>query len=131
MTAPSKASDPWDMRVPNTYLTIEWYGYRDPLPVSGAQRCLSEAIREATEGLKAKIMGSLGHHPYSYTYGSVNLWLSLEPDEVLLWLFWLQAIRCFTRYGEANQWRGTQFLLLRPDLAGGEELLAIGHLLAE
>ena len=123
--------DPWDMRVPYTTLTIEWYGYRDPLPVSEAQHCINEATLEAMKALRSRVMSGLGHVPYSYSYGGVNLWLRLEPDEVLKWLFWLQTLRSFTQYGEANEWRGTQFLLLRYDRTGGTSLVAIGQLLAQ
>ena len=131
MTVPSKAPDPWDMRVPSTYLTIEWYGYRDPLPVSEAQHCINEAMREAMKALQIGVVSGLRHVPYSYSYGGVNLWLRVEPDEFLLWLFWLQTLRSFAQYGEANEWRGTQFLLLRYDLTGEARLVAIGQLLAE
>ena len=75
-------------------------------------------------------MSGLRHDPYSYSYGGVNLWLKLEPDEVLDWLSWLQTLRNFAQYGKANEWRGTQFLLLRYDLAGNISLVAIGQLLA-
>ena len=131
MTVPSNARDPWDMRVPSTYLTIEWYGYRDPLPVLEAQRCINEAMREAMKALRSRVTTSLRHDPYSYSYGNVNLWLRLEPDEFLHWLFWLQTLRTFTQYGEANEWRGTQFLLLRYDLTGNTSRVAAGQLLAE
>ena len=119
------------MRVPSTYLTIEWYGYRDPLPVSEAQHCINEAMREAMEALRTGVISGLRHVPYSYSYGGVNLWLRVEPDEFLRWLFWLQTLRSFTQYGEANEWRGTQFLLLRYDPTGDARLVAIGQLLAE
>ena len=131
MTVLSNARDPWDMRVPSTYLTIEWYGYRDPLPVVEAQYCINEAMREAMKALRSRVMSGLRHDPYLYSYGSVNLWLRLEPDEVLNWLFWLQTLRSFTQYGQANEWRGTQFLLLRHDLTGDTSLVAIGQLLPE
>ena len=131
MTVPSNVRDPWDMRVPSTRLTIEWYGFRDPLLVSEAQHCINEALREAMKALRSRVMGGLRHDPYSYSYGGVNLWLRLEPDEVLDWLPWLQTLRSFTQYGEANGWRGTQFLLLRYDLTGNTSLVAIGQLLAD
>ena len=123
MTVPSNARDPWDMHVPHTDLTIQWYGYRGPLPVLEAQYCVNVAMK----ALRSRVMSGLRHDPYSYSYGGVNLWLRLEPDEVLNWLFWLQTLRSFTQYGQVNEWRGTQFLLLRDDTS----LVAIGQLLAE
>lgn len=130
MTVPSNMRDPWDMSVPSTYLTVEWYGYRDPLPVSEAQHCINEAMREAMKALRSGVVRGLSHVPYSYSYGSANLWLKVEPDEVLTWLFWLQTLRTFTQYGEANEWRGTQFLLLRYGPTGDTSLVASGQLVA-
>ena len=131
MTVSSDVRDPWDMSIPYTMLTIEWYGYRDPLPVSEAQHCINEAMREAMKAVRSRVMSGLQHVPYSYSSGGVNLWLKVELDEVLDWLFWLQTLRSFSQYGKANEWRGTQFLLLRRDPAGDTRHVAIGKLLAE
>lgn len=131
MTAPSNVSDPWDMHVYGTFFTIEWYGYRDPLPIAETQRCVKKAAREAADrvwgGYWATPMESL---PYSYLDGTVNLWLRIEAGETLIWLYWSGVLLCFPQYLEANEWRGTQFVLLWNE--GGEtKVIAFGHLLAE
>ena len=132
MTAYRNVSDPRDMPLPSTFLTIEWYGYRNPLPVSDAQHCVKKTVNEAAE----RVWGGYGATPmeqalpYSYLAGSVNLWLRIEPGETLTWLHWSQVLFCFLLYVEANEWRGTQFAILR-DVSGEPELVAVGHLLAD
>lgn len=131
MTVNSNVSDPWDMRVPGTPITIEWYGYRDPLPVSEVQACVKKAAAKAAErvwgGYWATPMGLL---PYSYSEGSVNLWLRIQPGETLTWLDWEGVLFCFPQYVEINEWRGTQFVILR-DEPDETKVVAFGHLLAE
>ena len=124
-------SDPWDVRLDGTPITIEWYGYRDPLPVSEVQRCVTKAAVEAANrawgGHWATPMGSF---PYSWTNGSVNLWLGNEPGETLIWLDWSTVLLQFPQYLEANEWRGTQFIILWDEM-GETKVIAFGHLLAE
>ena len=124
-------SDPWDMQIDGTPMTVEWYGYRDPLPVSEARRCVKKAAREAAQrvwgGNWATPMESL---PYSYLDGAVNLWLRVEPDETFLWIDWSGVLVHFEQYVETNEWRGTQFAVLWGE-GGGTKVVATGHLLAE
>ena len=130
MTAQSDVTDPWDMRVHDTSITIEWYGYRDQIPEFEVHGCVMRAATEAAHrvwgGHWATPMGPL---PYSYSFGSVNLWLRIEPEEILLWLDWERVLFCFPHYLEANEWRGTQFVVLK-DEPGGTKVVAFGHLLA-
>ena len=130
MIPPSNVSDPWDVRLENTRITIEWYGYRDPLPVPKAKRCLdkarSEAIQRVTEGYKDTRMGPL---PYSYSEGNVELWLGIEPGETFVWLSWFSVLFRFPQYVEAIHWRGTQFIVLL-DEHGQTNVVAFGHLVA-
>lgn len=120
------------MPVPNTVLTIEWYGYREPLTVSDTQRCVKKVTVEAAERVWSGYWATPMEQgvPYSYLDGSVHLWLRIEPGETLTWLHWSQVLFCFPQYAEANEWRGTQFAILR-DVSGEPELVAIGHLLTE
>lgn len=131
MTAPSNVSDPWDMRIPDTPITIEWYGYQDSLPVHEVENCLRKAAHEAAQrvwgGHWATPMGPL---PYSYVDGSVNLWLSIEPGETFVWLSWSDVLALFPRYLETNEGKGTQFIILW-DEGGETKVVALGCLLAE
>ena len=131
MTAYRNVSDPWDMPIPRTSLTIEWYGYRNPLPVTDAQRCVKKTAKEAAERVWGGYWATPMEQalPYSYLAGSVHLWLQIEPGETLTWLRWSEVLLCFPLYLEANEWRGTQFVILR-DVSGEHELVAVGHLLA-
>lgn len=128
---PSNTSDPWDLRLDGTPITIEWYGYRDPLPLPEVKRCVLEAATQAADrvwgGYWATPMGPL---PYSCSFGNVNLWLRIEPDESLLWLHWWEVLLHFPQYVETNAWRGTQFVILW-DEQGETKFVARGHLLAE
>ena len=131
MIAPSHVSDPWDVPVEDTPMTIEWYGYRDALDMSRTTRCVekaaTEAIQRVWQGYWATPVGPL---PYSYSDGNVNLWLGVEPGETLVWLSWAEVLSMFPQYLVANEWRGTQFLVLR-DEHGETKVVAFGHLLEE
>lgn len=106
LTALSNVSDPWDMRVPGTPIIIEFYGYRDRLPLSSTQRYVEKAASEAADrvwgGNWATPMEPLPHS-YSYSDSRVNLWLRIEPGEILLWLYWSGVLLCFPQYVEANE----------------------------
>ena len=119
------------MPVPNTYLTMEWYGYRDPLPISEARRCIETASAKAAGHVVSGDWNiPLGSDPHSYVDGNVELWLKLQPDETLSWLHWLEVLFSFEQYGQENMWRGTQFVMLW--LSPGEDyVVAFGHLLAQ
>ena len=133
MTALSNVSDPWDMRVHGTPMTIEFYGYRAPVNKLDAQRCLEKAASEAADRILwadwTLPMEPLPHS-YSYTDDRVNLWLRIEPGEILLWLYWFGVLGCFPQYFEANEWRGTQFVILW-DEPSESKVVAFGHLVAE
>lgn len=124
-------SDPWDMRVHDTPITLEWYGYRDPLPISETHRCVMKAVDEVAQRVWAGYWATpMGQLPYSYSDGNVNLWLRVEPGETLLWDSWSEVLPLFPQYLEANEWRGAQFVILW-DEPGETKVVAFGHLLAE
>ena len=131
MIASSNVSDPWDVHIQDTPMTIEWYGYRDTLDSSQTRRCIEKAASEALQhlwmGHRATPIGAL---PYSYSDGRLNLWLRVEPGETLVWLSWLKVLFIFPQYLEANEWKGTQFLILW-DEHGETKAVAFGHLLEE
>ena len=118
------------MHIDGTPITIEWYGYRDPLPELETQHCISAA---ATQAL-AHVLGGqgstpLGQRPYSYSAGSVNLWLRIEPGETLIWVFGWNVLFYFPLYLRINEERGTQFIILREG-PYETKVLAFGQLLA-
>ena len=120
------------MPVPDSFLIIEWYGYREPLPVSEAQRCVKKTTRQAAERVWSGYWATPLEEgvPYSYSDGIVHLWLRIEPGETFTWLQWSEVLLCFPEYMEANEGRGTQFAILR-DVSGEPKFIASGHLLAE
>ncbi len=131
MTAHSNVNDPWDMPIDGTPMTIEWYGYRDPLPVSKTERCVDKAIAEMTEHVWGGHWATpMGHLPYSYSDGNVNLCLEIQPGETLVWVLWSEVLLCFPQYVETNDWRGTQFIILW-DEESETKVVAFGHLLVE
>ncbi len=131
MTAHSRVNDPWDVPIDGTPLTIEWYGYRDPLPVSNTERCVGKAIAETAERVRGGYWATpMGPLPYSYSDGNVNLWLGIEPGETFVWLSWSEVLFRFPDYVETNDGRGTQFLILWNE-NGETKVVAFGHLLAE
>ena len=131
MIAPSNASDPWDVRIEDTPMIIEWYGYRDTLDISQSRRCVEKAANEAAQRVWTGYWATpIEPRPYSYSDGSVNLWLRVEPGETLLWLSWSEVVSIFPQYLEANEWRGTQFLILW-DEHSETKVVAFGHLLNE
>ena len=131
MIAPSNVSDPWDMRIQGTPMTIEWYGYRRTLDSSHTRQCLEQAAYEALQRLYMGHWATpIGPLPYSYSDGNFNLWLRVEPGETLIWLSWSEVLSIFPQYLEANEWKGTQFLILW-DEHGETRVVAFGHLLEE
>lgn len=130
MIAHRNMSDPWDVRVEGTRITIEWYGYRDPLPIPEAKLCLGKASSEARQRMSEGHMNTqMGPLPYSYSDGNVELWLGIEPGETFVWFTWFVVLFCFPECVKAIGWRGTQFLVLLDD-HGQTRVVAFGHLLA-
>ncbi|KAL9067010.1 MAG: hypothetical protein Q9161_007183 [Pseudevernia consocians] len=121
-------NDPWDMPVPYTALILEWYGYRDPLNVSDAAHCVHKALEDTSDHLMSgddRI--PLGPLPYSYSHGSVTLWLQVVPGKSLLWGIWARIVYLVPLYGERNDWRGAQFVVFVEE--SGARVVR-GHLLA-
>ena len=124
-------SDPYIIHVGGTPMTIKWYAFRGPMPSSQSARCILEACKEIEEhSIEGQSNTPMGHFPYTYSEGIVNLWVRIENGETLTWGSWYLALRSFVRYLIENDRRGAQFIILWEE-HGETKPVAHGHWLAE
>ena len=103
--------DPWDFRIPGSPLTVEFYGYSDPVSLTHFEKCIREAEGDiATQVSTGNAGSSLGTRLIRYTASSVDL--VLIPDERLTWRMWTRVPSVIQYYLGHNGLKGAQFIIL-------------------
>lgn len=122
-TAINAFPDPYDRQFDS--LTIEFYGYRGHVSVSGMRDVVNAATNEFIEHiLESGEPMTATASSYTYLAGGVNLFLN--PTEGLTWQMWAFVPIRLQAFVTENEFKGTQFILLCEGLGpvGYGELLS-------
>lgn len=93
-------------------LTIEFYGYQDPLNYFDMCNCESAALEDAKQKIKDhEGYNTMAPGPYVWSSGNVALYM-IPADEQLTWNKWYMMPRIITSFVEDNELKGTQFIVL-------------------
>ena len=103
--------DPYDMTIQSIGLTIEFYGYRGSMSPTAIRDCIAIAIDDVLQHVvESEVTMRMEAPSYSYSAGEINLFLS--PTRNLNWSMWGFVPTWIQEFVAANDFRGTQFILL-------------------
>ncbi len=103
--------DPYEKRVGDV-LTIEFYGYQEPLNYEDMCNCEIAALEDGEQKMRDhEGRNPMPPGPYVWSSGSVALHM-IPEGEKLTWSKWYTVPRLITSFVEDNDLKGTQFIML-------------------